>query len=53
MKTPHLVILVVVCFLAGALVATLGFCSDRTDVNWDGQVNVLDVQLVVNDILGE
>ena len=51
-RSPHIFILAVMCFLLGGLVAGLFFCSNRTDVNWDGSVNVLDVQLVVNDVLG-
>jgi len=52
-QSPHIFILAVMCFLLGSLVAGLFFCSKRTDVNWDGTVNVLDVQMVVNDFLGE
>jgi len=52
-QSPHIFILAVMCFLLGGLVAGLFFSSKRTDVNWDGTVNVLDVQLVVNGFLEE
>ena len=49
--TPWHFLLAIVMFLAGWIVAEVEFCS--TDVNHDESVNVLDVQMVVNDYLGE
>ena len=51
-RSPHIFLLVVLAFLAGCLASGFLFSRSITDVNWDGTVNVLDVQLVVNDFLG-
>ena len=52
MKRQTVLVLVAAVVLALWGLTAFSGCT-RTDVNCDGEVNVIDVQLVVNSYLGE